>query len=182
MMANSRRSKILKLVASIIIAELAGIIGTLFTTPAIPVWYQLLIKPAFNPPNWLFGPVWTILFFLIGIAAYFVWNEGWENRNVKIALSVYGIQLVLNVLWDYLFFGLQNPFIGFVGIIALWIVIVINILVFFRVSRKAAYLLIPYILWVSFAALLNYSIWQLNPWPYGKLILDILFFQGLPVL
>jgi tryptophan-rich sensory protein len=85
-------------VVSIITAESAGIIGSLFTTPSIPVWYNFLIKPSFNPPRWLFGCVWATLFLLMGISAYFVWNEGWENRDVKIALSVYGIQPVLNML------------------------------------------------------------------------------------
>ncbi|WXG41744.1 MAG: TspO/MBR family protein [Candidatus Freyarchaeum deiterrae] len=182
MAKTSRRSNIIILSASIIIAELAGIIGALFTTPSIPLWYYFLIKPSFNPPSLLFAPVWTILFLLMGIAAYYVWNEGWENRNVKIAISVYGVQLVLNVLWSFLFFGAQLPSYGFFEIVALWIVILLNIITFFRISRKAAYLLIPYILWVSFAALLNFAVWQLNPWPYGKLILDVLFFGGLPVL
>lgn len=181
-MANSRKISIVKLVVSIIVAELVGIIGSFFTTPAIPSWYQFLIKPSFSPPNWLFAPVWTALFLLMGIAAYLVWSEGWEKRDVKIALSVYGVQLVLNLLWSVLFFGLQSPFYGFLEIIVLWIVIVLNILVFYRVSRKAAYLLIPYIIWVSFAATLNYSIWQLNPWPYGQLIINLLTLQWLAAL
>ncbi|MEM3586842.1 MAG: TspO/MBR family protein [Candidatus Jordarchaeaceae archaeon] len=145
-------------------------------------WYQFLVKPLFSPPNWLFAPVWTILFLLMGIAAYIVWSEGWEKRDVKIALSVYGVQLVLNLLWSVLFFGLRSPFYGFLEITVLWMVIILNILVFYRVSRKAAYLLIPYIIWVSFAAILNYSIWQLNPWPYGQLIINMLILQWLAAL
>jgi tryptophan-rich sensory protein len=181
-MAKSRKISIIKLVVSIIIAELVGIIGSFFTTPAISSWYQFLIKPSFSPPNWIFAPVWTTLFLLMGIAAYLVWSEGFEKRDAKIALSVYGVQLVLNLLWSVLFFGLQFPFYGFLEIIALWITIALNILVFYRVSRKAAYLLIPYILWVSFAAILNYSIWQLNPWPYGQLILYIVILLGFTTL
>ncbi|MFB0562026.1 MAG: TspO/MBR family protein [Candidatus Lokiarchaeia archaeon] len=181
-MAGLKESKVLKLIVSILIAEFAGIIGSVFTTPSIPIWYEFLIKPSFNPPSWLFGPVWTTLFLLMGISAYLVWIEGWENKEVKIALSVYGVQLVLNTLWSILFFGLQSPFAGFLGIIPLWIAIVLTILLFYKISKKAAYLLIPYILWVSFAAILNFTIWQLNPWPYGQLIIDILILQGLAAL
>ncbi len=181
-MVKLGESRLLKLVVSVIIALFAGIIGSVFTTASIPIWYNFLIKPPFNPPSWLFSPVWTILYILIGTSAYLVWMVGWENKEVKIALSVYGVQLVLNTLWSILFFGLQSPFLGFLGIVPLWISIVLTILLFYRVSKKAAYLLIPYILWVSFAAILNFTVWQLNPWPYGQLIINFMIFQGLATL
>lgn len=181
-MASLTESKVFKLVVSIIIAEAIGIIGSFFTTPSIPIWYEFLIKPSFNPPSWIFAPVWTTLFLLMGIAAYFVWIQGWENKDVKIALTVYGTQLALNLLWSILFFGLQSPFSGFLEIILLWIAIALTIITFYKISKKAAYLMIPYILWVSFAAILNFTIWQLNPWPYGGLIINILIFLGLASL
>lgn len=107
-MAKLIENRKFKLVVSVLIALTAGIIGSVFTTPSIPIWYEFLIKPPFNPPSWLFGPAWTTLYILIGISAYLVWVEGWENKEVKIALSVYGVQLVLNALWSILFFGLQS--------------------------------------------------------------------------
>lgn len=151
-----------KLVIAIVISELAGIIGSVFTTPSIPTWYAGLAKPALNPPAWVFGPVWTTLYFLMGIAAFLVWKKGLERKDVKIALSLFGGQLVLNTLWSIIFFGLHNPFWAFIEIIVLWLAILWTILAFYKISRPAACLLLPYILWVSFAGYLNYSIWVLN--------------------
>lgn len=151
-----------RLVISLFICQLAGFIGSIFTTPAIPEWYATLSKPSFTPPNWLFSPVWISLFVLMGVSAYIVWRKGLSDKRVKIALSIFIIQLVLNTLWSVMFFGLRSPFAGFIEIIILWIAILLTILWFLRISTTAGILLIPYILWVSFAAVLNFSIWKLN--------------------
>ena len=157
-----------KLVASIIVCELAGIIGSFFTIQSIPTWHAALIKPDFSPPNWLFGPVWTILYLLMGLAVYLIWIKvdlkqfNWKNWKKFIALFFFKIQLILNVLWSYLFFGLKNPFYGLIEIVLLWIFILATIISFYRENKTAAYLLIPYLIWVSFAAFLNYNIWLLN--------------------
>lgn len=150
------------LLGFIIISQAAGLIGSIFTMPAIGSWYANLIKPEFAPPNWIFGPVWTILFLLMGVAAFLVWEKGWVRRDVRIAIAVFIGQLVLNTLWSFLFFGLHSPGTAFIEILILWLAIIATILVFGRVSKLAAWLLVPYILWVSFAAYLNYSIFILN--------------------
>ena len=155
-------NNILKLVIAIVISELAGVLGSLFTMPSIPTWYATLIKPALNPPSWVFGPVWTMLFILMGIAAFLVWKRGLNRKDVKIALIIFIGQLALNALWSIIFFGLHNPGIAFIEIIFLWLAILATIIVFSKISRPAAWLLLPYIIWVSFAAYLNYSIRILN--------------------
>lgn len=152
----------MKLVISIIICLAAGFIGSIFTNRSIPTWYESLKKPSFNPPGWLFGPVWTALFILMGISLFLVWQKGLNYNGVKIALIVFGIQLILNILWSILFFGLRSPLVAFIEIIILWILILITILIFYPISKAAAILLLPYILWVSFALILNFSLWQLN--------------------
>jgi tryptophan-rich sensory protein len=149
-------------ISSLAITSLAGFIGSYFTFDAIPNWYATLEKPALNPPNWIFGPVWTTLYILMATAAFLIWKKGWEKKEVKIALSVFLIQLVLNTLWSILFFGLQNPAIAFVEIVFMWLAIVATIFLFSKISKPAAWLLIPYILWVSFASYLNFAIWMLN--------------------
>jgi tryptophan-rich sensory protein len=143
-------------------SNLVGSIGAIFTSPQITAWYANVAKPSFNPPNWIFGPVWTLLFSLMGIAFYLIIRNGWSSRNVKIAVAIFAFQFALNVLWSFLFFGLENPFLAFIEIIFLWLLILATILAFYKVDKIAAYLLVPYILWVSFAAFLNYSIWILN--------------------
>jgi benzodiazapine receptor len=161
-MHRSKLSEILLLFSSIIICQLAGFVGSLFTTPSIPRWYAGINKPPFNPPNWVFAPVWTTLFLLMGISLYLVWRTGLNDKNVKIGVAVFLFQLILNVLWSLLFFGHQSPFAAFIEIIFLWIAILASIILFFRISWVAGTLLIPYILWVSFASVLNFSIWRLN--------------------
>jgi benzodiazapine receptor len=151
-----------KLITSIVICQLAGVIGAIFTTSAISTWYATLKKPAFTPPNWVFSPVWITLFVLMGIAAFLVWNKGLSDQRVKTALSIFVAQLILNVAWSVMFFGLRSPLAGLVEIAVLWIAILLSILYFFKVSNIAGILLLPYILWVSFAAILNFSIWRLN--------------------
>jgi len=154
---------IIKLVVSIVACQCAGAIGSVFTTPSIPTWYAALEKPAFTPPNWLFAPAWITLYVLMGVAAFLIWRKGFAHEGVKCALIVFLVQLVLNALWSVVFFGLQSPLYGMVVIIALWIAILLTIIKFWRLSTAAGALLLPYILWVSFAATLNVSIWVLNP-------------------
>ncbi|MBW2971904.1 tryptophan-rich sensory protein [Candidatus Woesearchaeota archaeon] len=151
--------EILKAIGAIVICQLAGIIGSLFTASSIGSWYSALNKPSFNPPNWVFGPVWITLYTMMGISLYLVWRSGSRDWLV---LGVFGLQLVLNTLWSILFFGMHAPGWAFVEIVVLWASIVATIVVFFGVSRTASYLLIPYALWVSFAALLNFMLWRLN--------------------
>ncbi len=153
---------IFKLAAAIAISEFAGIIGSAFTVPAIPAWYATLNKPALNPPSWIFGPVWTTLYALMGIAAFLVWRKGWDRSDVRRALSAFGIQLILNALWSITFFGLHSPAWAFINIVVLWLAIVWTMILFYKISTPAMWLLVPYILWVSFAAYLNISIWMLN--------------------
>jgi tryptophan-rich sensory protein len=152
----------IKLIISLVICQLAGIIGSLFTMSKIPTWYMTISKPELAPPNWIFGPVWTTLFILMSIALYLVWKQGTNRKDVKIALYIFGTQLILNVLWSIIFFGLENPGSAFVEIISLWISILLSIIYFYKISKPASYLLIPYITWVSFASYLNFMIWWLN--------------------
>jgi len=152
---------ILKLAVSIILCQLAGFLGSLLTTPAIPTWYQTLNKPIFTPPNWIFSPVWISLFILMGISLFMVWRSG-EHPKVKTAFIFFFVQLILNVFWSAAFFGLRSPLLGLMDILLLWIAILLTILNFLNISKVAGLLLLPYLLWVSFAALLNFSLWILN--------------------
>lgn len=142
-------------------SELAGGLGSLFTVPSIAGWYQMLQKPALNPPNWIFGPVWTTLFLFMGIAAFLVWKKS-RGTGRKIALSLFGVQFVLNVLWSALFFGWHQVDLAFVEIIALWIAILWTGIFFYRHSKPAGILFVPYLAWVSFASYLNFALWSLN--------------------
>lgn len=151
-----------KLVVSIVACLAAGGIGSIFTRSAIPTWYATLEKPAFSPPNWLFAPVWTFLYILMGVAAFLVWRQGSGNRRVSSALIVFLIQLILNALWSVVFFGLESPLYGLIVISLLWVAILVTVIQFFKISRVASALLWPYLLWVAFAAVLNSSIWLLN--------------------
>jgi tryptophan-rich sensory protein len=155
-----------KLIIAVVVSELAGVIGSIFTVSAIPTWYAGLIKPALNLPSWLFGPVWITLYGLMGIAAFLVWNHkswnGNDEMNVRQALFVFLLQLVLNAAWSIIFFGFHSPLWAFVCIVALWLSILWIMVLFYKISKPAMYLLLPYILWVSFAAYLNYSILMLN--------------------
>lgn len=151
-----------RLLGCIIICQLAGIIGSIFTSSSLDNWYLLLEKPSFNPPSWVFFPVWTTLYTLMGISLYLVWEHGMRHREVKVGVFLFGLQLGLNTLWSFLFFGLRSPYYAFLEILILWAAILLTIVQFWKISRSASLLLIPYILWVSFAALLNYQIWVLN--------------------
>jgi len=153
---------ILKLIVSIIICQFAGLIGYLFTRPAFPTWYASLRKPFFTPPDWVFGPVWIILYILMGIAASLVWQNTLDPKQTRNALILFGVQLVLNAFWPFMFFGLKSPLAGLITISILAAAILLTIQRFLGVSRTAGILLIPYFLWVSFASGLNLSIWYLN--------------------
>lgn len=146
----------------ILLAEAAGLIGSVFTVQSIPTWYAQILKPVFSPPNWVFGPVWTTLFALMGLAAYLVWKTQKRSSARQIALGLFGLQLALNIVWSLLFFGLRNPGLAFLEITLLWLAIAVTMYSFTRVSKLAALLLVPYLAWVSFAGFLNYRIWQLN--------------------
>jgi benzodiazapine receptor len=152
----------IKLVASLVLCLLAGFVGSIATTPKIDGWYASLNKPSFSPPNWIFAPVWTFLFVLMGIALYLVWKKGLAAKGVKVALAVFFLQLVLNMLWSFAFFGAQSPLAGLVVIFVLWMAIAGTMALFAPLSRGAALLLLPYILWVSFAEILNMRIYFLN--------------------
>lgn len=152
----------LKLLAAVIICNMAGIIGSFVTVTGEGSWYAAIQKPPFNPPGFVFAPVWTTLFVLMGISLYLIWMEGMERREVRVAIALFAVQLILNTIWSFLFFGLQSPFLGLVEIIILWIFIVATTVAFYRINKKAAYLMVPYLAWVTFAAFLTYNIWLLN--------------------
>ncbi len=139
-----------------------GTAGSFFTVDSVATWYATIQKPSFNPPDWVFGPVWTVLYILMGLSAYLVWMKGWGRKEVRNALAVFGFQLVLNALWSIIFFGAKELFYSFVEILFLWLSIALTMALFYRISKNAALLLVPYLLWVSFAAFLNYSVWQMN--------------------
>jgi tryptophan-rich sensory protein len=155
-------NKIGKLLLSILTCLLAGAIGSMATVNAIPSWYNTIVKPDFNPPNWIFAPVWTILYILMGIAFYYIWTNSKKNKFARAAAILFLIHLVFNALWSVVFFGMHNPLLGLFVIGVLWFMIVAIIFMFDRIKRTAALLLIPYLLWVSFATILNYAIVILN--------------------
>jgi len=150
-----------KLVFCLFACFSAGLFGSIFTHD-LSGWYQNLNKPAFNPPDWVFAPVWTTLYILMALSAFLIWKRGLKNRPVKIALGFFIAQLVLNVLWTPLFFGLKSPFIALVEIVILWIIILLTIIKFTKLSMLAAIMLVPYILWTSYAAVLNAAIYLSN--------------------
>jgi translocator protein len=151
-----------KLIVSVIGCEVVGFVGTPFTISAIPTWYSTLNKPFFAPPNWIFGPVWMLLYLFMGVAFYLIWKQGWQKKKVKTAGMFFLGQLALNFLWSPIFFGLRAPLPGLIVIGAMWVVIVMTMKKFYPLSRLAFYLLVPYLLWVSFATLLNAAIVILN--------------------
>jgi tryptophan-rich sensory protein len=155
-------NKFVKLILSIGVCLLAGGLGTVFTISSIPTWYATLVKPSFSPPNYLFGPVWTILYILMGISLYLIWKKGTKTQKVREALMLFGLQLFLNAIWSPIFFGAKNLFFSLVVIIFMWLFILRTILSFGKINKTASYLLYPYLAWVSFASLLNFSVWMLN--------------------
>jgi translocator protein len=150
---------IIKLIICIAICQIIGLLSSLFNIKSIPGWYSKQRKPSFNPPNGVFGPVWTILYLLMGVSLYLILVSGKETTT---AIIVFSIQLFLNLIWSAIFFGMKKPFFAFIEIILLWLSILVNIFIFYPISKVSSYLLIPYFLWVGFAAILNFSIWTLN--------------------
>ncbi len=150
------------LVASVLVAQLSGVIGSFFTFSAIPTWYIYLNKPSLSPPNWLFGPVWTLLYTLMGISAYLVWRRHQFGKKSLPFWRVYWTQLVLNALWSIIFFGFKFTGLAFIEILAMWYFIARSIQEGHKLSHWSTYLLYPYLAWVSFAGLLNLSVWLLN--------------------
>ena len=153
---------VLGLLIAIVICQLAGIVGGLFTASSVNTWYATLIKPSFNPPNWLFSPVWITLYGMMGIALFLVFKRGLDAEGVKAALVLFVAQLIGNALWSVLFFGLKLPLVALLEILVLWILILLTMIRFFKISRPAGLLLLPYLLWVSFASVLNFFLWLLN--------------------
>ena len=163
---SSRFRNPLILIGFILLPLFAGVIGAVFTTSAIPTWYATLARPWFAPPNWLFGPAWTVLYILMGVASFLVYQKREKDPRVDGALMVYGLQLFLNLLWSLIFFGLQSNLGGLIEIVLLWVMILVTIRRFHQVSPAAGLLLVPYIAWVTFATVLNFGILLLNvPFP-----------------
>lgn len=166
----SYRKDSLRLGISIAIPLMAGAIGSIFTSESVSTWFQTIEKPSFSPPNWFFGPVWTTLYVMMGISLFLVWRATTstttftkDRRSRKIsAFIAFGSQLILNVSWSFLFFGLRSPQFAFVEIIILLISIVVTIVIFSKISKLAAILMLPYAGWVTFASFLNLQIWLLN--------------------
>ena len=153
----------LKLVISIAIPNAVGVLPGLVTASEVGDWYLTLAKPSWTPPGWVFGPVWTILYTMMGVAAYLVWSDSAQKSDVRKGLIWFDIQLALNFLWSLVFFGLKSPVFAFIVIVALWVAIVVTMGIFWELKKKLAVLLmVPYILWVTFAAGLNAQIWFMN--------------------
>ena len=153
--------RVVKLLLSLVVSFAAGGIGSLATTPNIPTWYAALEKPFFNPPNWVFGPVWTLLYILMGVSLYLVWTSK-GKASKQTAHRLFGVQLVLNALWSIVFFGLHQPWLAVAVIAGLLVILVFTVRVFAKYSRLAAWLLVPYVAWVSFAYTLNIGVALLN--------------------
>ena len=157
-----KNKNFLKLLVALIIPQLFGIVGSLFTDFSVNSWYNELIKPSFNPPNWIFGVVWPTLFLLMGVAVFLVWKKGLNKKEEKFAIALLYFQLFVNCLWSFIFFNLKNPGIALTELVSLWFAILATLIAFWQISKPAGYLMLPYIIWVTFAGVLNYSIWDLN--------------------
>lgn len=144
------------------IVSLVAYLGSILTTPNIATWYSTINKPSFNPPNYLFAPVWTALFFMMGISFFIILKDGKSKKYFRAACLSFGAQLFLNIYWSFLFFFAHETALAFFGLVSLLSMIIVNIYYFYQIKKTAAYLMLPYILWVTFAAVLNYSIWYLN--------------------
>jgi len=156
------KKRFIRIAICVGICLFVGFIAAVATQSSVHDWYLNLNKPIFNPPNWLFAPVWTVLYILMGVAAGMVWNKGFYHKWVKTALYHFGIQLILNAFWSVIFFGLKLPFLALFVIIVLFILLLPTYKWFKVVDKNAAYLLLPYLIWVAFAAALNFEIWRLN--------------------
>jgi len=152
----------LLLISSIGISQLIGFLGSIVTGSSISTWYPSLTKPAFNPPNWIFGPVWLTLYTLMGISLYLILLKKPRNQKAKFAINLFLIHLLLNFFWSFSFFLIHYLGLSLLIILLLWTMIAYLIKLFYPLNKLASYLLVPYLLWVSFATILNFSIWQLN--------------------
>lgn len=162
-MEQKTLSRTFKIIVMIVTCVVVGAISGLLTQKGVDTWYPTIKKPSFNPPNWVFAPVWTTLYVLMGIAAGLVWHEiDRQKETARKGLTFFAIQLGLNALWSFIFFGLNNPFLAFIEIILLWLMIYETFVQFNKVNKIAGYLFIPYLLWVTFATALNGAIWWLN--------------------
>jgi benzodiazapine receptor len=159
---GSEMIKIVRLISSVSVCLLTGFLGSFVTRDSVTTWYAQLSRPSFTPPDWTFGVVWPVLYVMMGISAFLIWNVGIDKRQVKVALGFFALQLILNGLWTLIFFGLHLIGLALVEIVILWAAILMTILAFWKVSKPAALLLLPYILWVSFAVVLNASLFLLN--------------------
>lgn len=139
----------------------AALLGSMFTTPSVPTWYAGLVKPSWTPPNWVFGPVWSALYLMMAVAVWLVWRRG-GFATAAIPLTLFLVQLALNAAWSILFFGFRMPGLAFAEIVLLWFAILVTLIMFWRSNPIAGFLLLPYILWTSFAGALNLALWQLN--------------------
>ena len=153
---------VIRLIISIVVCQAAGAVGALFTGRSVSTWYATINKPSFTPPSWVFGPVWISLYLMMGFALFLVWNRGISSEGVRLAVCLFAIQLFLNAAWSPAFFGMQSPAIGLVVIILLLVAIIATVVAFVRISFPAALLMIPYLLWVSYATILNAAIVYLN--------------------
>ncbi len=155
-------NKFTKIAVMVATCLAAGYFSSLATQSSVETWYPTIEKPVFNPPSWVFAPVWSLLYVLMGVAAGIIWSRLGKKKHVRKGLLFFGIQLALNILWSILFFHFQNPFLALIEIILLWLMIYETIAVFKKANDYAYYLMIPYLLWVTYAAVLNGSIWWLN--------------------
>lgn len=156
-------NKYLKIIICVAICLTVGYLSSIVTQSSIESWYPTIEKPSFNPPNWVFAPVWTLLFILMGIAAGLIWDKiDLDKELVKKGLFFFAVQLALNALWSYLFFGLNNILLASIEIVLLLLIIYETYLIFKKIDKKASYLLIPYMLWVGFATILTITIYFLN--------------------
>ena len=152
----------MKLFLSLAITLLVGAVAGFFTSSGVNGWYADANKPFFNPPNWIFAPVWTILYIMMGFALWFVWKNETRKAVKQTAVILFAIQLLLNFAWSFIFFYAQQPGWAFIEILVMWVMIMLTIIWFGKISPAAAWLLVPYIWWVSFATVLNFYIWKLN--------------------
>ncbi|MES2448380.1 MAG: TspO/MBR family protein [Bacteroidota bacterium] len=162
MLNSNQKFQFVPFIICLIIPLSIGALGGFFTMEAVKTWYTTLNKPSFNPPNYLFGPVWSTLYAIMGVASYLVWKKRKTAKKYKLAASIYFIQLVLNLMWSFIFFYQQQIGLALIEIIILLVAIIVNSILFYKINKVAGLLYIPYILWVSFASVLTYSIYMLN--------------------
>ena len=160
--AVMKKGLFIKIVICLAVTFSAPVVSSFVMAPGGSDWYANLNKPFFNPPGWVFGPVWTVLYILMAVSAALVWQKGLDRPKVRAAMGLYLAQLVLNAIWTPIFFGLEMPLLAFIDIVLLWVGIIFTILAFLRVSKIAAALMTPYLVWTTFAAVLNFSLWYLN--------------------